>query len=99
MSTKYEIRRNDCQVRKESETEEGCTLQQRDQEPEIMKSYDTLAEAKEALKKYKGSVEYIRDTVSFFQVVEYYIEQNEYDEDGEWVSGGDVWDFAPRDIN
>ena len=26
----------------------------------------------------------------------FYIEQNEYDEDGEWVSGGDVWDFAER---
>ena len=22
--------------------------------------------------------------------------QNEYDEDGEWISGGDVWDFAER---
>ena len=46
MSVKYEIRRNDCQVRKESETLEGCTLQQRDQEPEVLESYDTLDEAK-----------------------------------------------------
>lgn len=90
MSVKYEIKKNDCQVRKESETLEGCTLQQRDQMPEVLESYDILDEAREALKKYKGSVEYIKDIVSFFQIVEYYIEQNEYDEDGEWVSGGDV---------
>lgn len=97
MSVKYEIKRNDCQVRKESETEEGCTLQQRNQMPEVLESYNTLEEAREELKKYKGSVEYIKDVVPYFQVVEYYIEQNEYDEDDEWISGGDVWDFAERE--
>ena len=30
----------------------------------------------------------------FFKVTEYYIEENEYDDDGEWISGGDIWKFS-----
>lgn len=94
---KYEIKKNNGQFREENEAVEGCTLQQRDQEPEVLEVFDTLEEAREALKKYKGSAKYVRDVVPFYQVTEFYIEQNEYDEDGEWISGGDIWDFAERE--
>ena len=94
---KYEIKKNNGQFREENEAVEGRTLQQRDQEPEVLEVFDTLEEAREALKKYKGSVEHVRNVVPFYPVTEFYIEQNEYDENREWISGGDVWDFAERE--
>ena len=27
-------------------------------------------------------------------VTEYYVEENEYDEDNEWISGGDIWEIS-----
>ena len=26
------------------------------------------------------------------------IQENEYDEDGEWIGGGDIWKFTPMEI-
>lgn len=80
---KYEIKKNNGQFREENEAVESCTLQQRNQEPEVLEVFDTLEEAREALKKYKGSVEHVRNIIPFYSVTEFYIEQNEYDEDGE----------------
>jgi hypothetical protein len=31
---------------------------------------------------------------TYYLVTEYCVEENEYDEDGEWVSGGDVLEFS-----
>lgn len=29
-----------------------------------------------------------------YRVTEYYVQENEYDKDGDWISGGDVWEFS-----
>ena len=47
---KYEIKKNNGQFREENEAVEGRTLQQRDQEPEVLEVFDTLEEARETLK-------------------------------------------------
>lgn len=65
---------------------------------EIMKNsaeFKKLEEAEEELKKYKTE---ISESGSMFSVTEYMIRENEYDEDGEWISGGDVWDFSKMEI-
>ena len=36
---KYEIKKNNGQFRGENEIVEGCTLQQRDQEPEVLEVF------------------------------------------------------------
>lgn len=48
---KYEIKKNSGQFREENETIESCTLQQRNQKPKVLEVFDTLEEAREALKK------------------------------------------------
>ena len=33
-----------------------------------------------------------------YSVEEYYVEENEYNEDDEWISGGDIWGFSNMKI-
>ena len=89
---KYEIIENTREVKHAEDIKEGCTLDQQDQEPVVLESYDTLDEAKEMLKTYDS---FAKDMSGYWLVTEYYIEENDYDEDGEWVSGGDVVEFSP----
>lgn len=95
---KYEIRKNYIEVRKKADIVEGCTLQQNWQEPEILEVFESLEEAKEALVKYESAVRWMDSTIGFYAVEEFYIEENEYNKDGEWLSGGDVWEFAKNDF-
>ena len=48
------------------------------------------------MSKLEGKVEYIQGSpFNFYNVEQYYIEENDYDEDGDWVSGGDLWEWTP----
>lgn len=98
---KYEIRKNTREIsyKKRAEIKEGCTLDQFDQEPEIIKTFDDKDEALIELKSYKSDIRKLSGGAgSYYLITEYYVEENEYDEDGEWVSGGDVWAFSEMKI-
>lgn len=61
-----------------------------------LESFETKAEALEALKKYKNTYD-LRPAWGggwYFLVEEYLVEENEYDEDGEFDQGGDIWEIA-----
>ncbi len=74
---------------------QGCTLDQMDQEPETLKSFDDKDEALEALKKYQSEISKLGGGAgTYYIITEYYVQINEYDEDGDWIGGGDVLDFA-----
>lgn len=92
---KYEIMKNSAEFnwkhRKEITT--GCTMD--DVEPEKIGEFEELEEAEEELKKHKTE---ISESGGLFSVTEYMIQENEYDEDGEWISGGDVWAFSKMEI-
>lgn len=63
--------------------------------PETLNNFDVLEDAKNELKKYQSEIkEFSSHGLSFYSVTEYTIEENEYDDDGEWVSGGDVYEFS-----
>lgn len=92
---RYEIRKNYREMKDWEGIKPGCTLDQGDQEPEILKSFEDKAEALEALKSYTGKAEKLSGGAgTFYAVTEFYVEENDYDEDGEWCDGGDVWGFA-----
>lgn len=75
---------------------EGFCVQTNDNDPEIISTFDTLDEAKALLSTLESSVVYYEGSpFNFYRVEQYYIEENEYDEDGEWVSGGDIWEWTP----
>lgn len=92
---KYEIMKNSAEFnwkhRKKITT--GCTMD--DVEPEKIGEFEELEEAEEELKKHKTE---ISESGGLFSVTEYMIQENEYDEDGEWISGGDVWAFSKMEI-
>ena len=95
---RFEIVKNTIEVKKGTEYRQGITQNvelNRDQYPEILESFNTLEEAKTALKKYNSEVE---DYSTYLMITEYFIQENQYDEDGDWEAGGDVWEYAPLDI-
>lgn len=65
------------------EIKEGCTAL--DPSPEYIKTFDTLEEAKKELAKYQTSISKFKTAMTFYEVTEYVIEENEfeYDEDEE----------------
>lgn len=94
---KYELRKNTREIRykDKAEIKEGCTLNQDDMYPEIINSFDSREEALERLKDYKTEIsDYHLATGTYYSVTEYYVEENEYNEEGEWLSGGNIYDFS-----
>ena len=85
---KFILFKNECEVKKYYE---GCTTDRCDTNPEVIKTFDNKDEALEELKKYNTQV---TDYRSYLLVEEYYVEEQEQDEDGEFVDGGDIWEYS-----
>lgn len=99
---KYELRKNTMElpVRDVYDLDEGVTLDQQNQEPEIIKTFDDEYDALEALKGYKSFARYTDGFVrGFFEVEEYYVEENAYDYNGDLIFGGDVSKFAESNFD
>lgn len=92
---KFEIVKTTAEIswKERDEIKEGCTMY--DVEPEKIASFVTKEESEKELKKYKTDV---CTSGSLFTVEEFSIQENEYDEDGEWIGGGDIWEFTPMEI-
>lgn len=95
---KFEIvmRRAEISWKNRKSIKEGCTTEG---EPELIKSFDTPEEAKEELRKFQTSIRKLSNgSLSYFEIEEYMVEENDYDEDGEWESGGDIWEITKMHI-
>lgn len=93
--TKYEIIKNETTAKKKSEIHEGITLKRDDMWPEIVECYYNEGEALEALKKYESDVYETSSMIEkFYEITEYYVQENVYSIDGEWIRGGDVSGFS-----
>lgn len=66
---------------------------------EVIKTFDTALEALEALKGYKSDICKVGNAITCYCVEQYYIEESECDEEGEWIDGGDILDYTPLEIN
>lgn len=98
---KYELMKKDIEInwRDKDKIVEGCTMEQGDCDPELIKSFDNKDEALEKLKNYKSDIRELKGNLgTYFEVTEYYIVENTYDEDGDFVEGGDVWEFSQMPI-
>lgn len=69
---------------------EGCTLGERDNEPKLIKVFNTLDESLKELSKYTSEVYYINSTSKYkvYNIKEYYVQ--EFDE----YELGDIWEFS-----
>ena len=90
------MRRAEISWKNRKSIKEGCTTEG---EPELIKSFDTLEEAKEERRKFQTSIRKLSNgSLSYFEIEEYMVEENDYDEDGEWESGGDIWEITKMHI-
>ena len=60
----------------------------------MVESHENLDAARRALRSYKTEVARMSGPVPYYHVMEYCIIENEYDEDGELIRGGDAWEFS-----
>ena len=89
---RYELKSATVELRKWQDITEGCTIN--DSEPQLLKSFDNKEDALEELKKFSTSVtSYSSPIGTLYYVNEFYVEENEYDEDDEWVNGV-IWAFS-----
>ena len=98
---KYEVKENTIEVnyKNRKSIKAGVSLESENQDPVTIVSCETLEEAQEELKKLKTDIKENHYNTTFYTVTEYYIEENEYDEDGDWVTGGDIYDFSKMNID
>ena len=94
---KFELVKNSIEInwREKDKIAEGCTMDQGDCDPELIKSFDNKDEALEELKNYKSDIRELNGNLGkYYEIIEYYIQENTYDEDGDFVEGGDIWEFS-----
>ena len=75
---------------------EICLEYNYSQNPLLVKTFASPEEAMEELGKRKTTVVYTR---KYFLVIEYYVEESEYDEGGDWISAGDIWGYSEFDAD
>ena len=92
---KYELKKCSAEFtwKERKEIKEGCTKY--DVEPERLGEFESLEKAEEELAKYETE---ISESGGLFSVTEYMIQENEYDDEDEWIDGGDVWRFSKMEI-
>lgn len=96
---KYELKKstNEIYYKDRYRIKSGCTLE--DSEPETIETFLDKEVALEALKNYKSMIYQTSSAhVNFFEVTEYFVEENTYGEDDEWMESGGVWEFSKFEI-
>lgn len=99
---KYELIERTAEFKDKRAIKPGCTVDIAlstpgyDEDPEILQSFDSLDEAKKALATFETNIQELSDHIGrrYYLVTEYMVEENNYDEEGDWVSGGDDWAFS-----
>lgn len=93
---KYELKSETVQLKDKKDIHEGCSLEQEWMDPELIRSFDEKDKALEELKKYSTVVEKTRPFAgrAFYEVKEYFVEEVEYNEEGDIVNSGNIWEYS-----
>ena len=98
---KFEIKKDNIEIayKDRMNIKPSCTLDNLNSDSEIIESFDTKEDAIEALKKYTTDIStFSSANGTVFDVTEYYVEGNEYDEDGHIVACNGVWEESKMEI-
>ena len=98
---KFEIKKDNIEVayKDRMNIKPGCTLDNLNSDSEILESFDTKEDAIEALKKYTTDIStFSSANGTVFDVTEYYVEGNEYDEEGHIIACNGVWEESKMEI-
>lgn len=91
--THYEIMENskEFSYKDRNKIKEGCTIYDGISSPFTIKTFDNIDDALNEIKNYKSGVRELKGAAgTYYDVTEYYIEENTYDADNEWIKGGDI---------
>lgn len=100
MKTKYEVIKNSIEISYSNRRNimEGCTVNQDDCDPEIIKSFDSKEDALKELQKYDTDIRKLSGGAgTYYSITEYYVEENTYDDD-KWVSSEGVCGYSKMNI-
>lgn len=102
-NVKYELRKKSVEIlyKDRNDIVEGVTSAFDECDSELITTFGEfdLNEAKNKLSEYKTNIRELSGNAgTYYLVEEYYIEENEYDEDDEWVTGGDIVEFSKINI-
>lgn len=80
---------------------EGCTVNAEGEHyPELLEPFGTKEEALDALQKYHTDIRELSGNAgTYFYVEEYYVQETEYDKDGEEINSGDIWEISKIKID
>lgn len=95
--TKFEIRKDSVEVswKNRKTIRKGMVIDSDNQNPELINSYDTLEEASKAIKNYNTTIRELSGGAGkYYLLEEYYIEENVYDEEGEFLRCDGIWEFS-----
>lgn len=98
---KFEIRKDNIEIayKDRMNIKPGCTLDNLNSDSEIIESFDTKEDAIEALKKHITDIStFSSANGTVFDVTEYYVEGNEYDEEGHIIACNGVWEESKMEI-
>jgi hypothetical protein len=85
-------------AKNKSEIVEGCTTKSDDVDNMFVKStnerFENEADAMEFLLRMESVVRFYESTIPYYEVTEFFVEVNVYDEDDTWVNGGDICGYS-----
>ena len=91
--TKYDLIKASIELRKEKDIKEGCTFD--DEYPEVIEQFDSREDALAALAKLHSSYRELSSRgMRYYDVTEYKVEENIYDEDGEFVEHESIIEYS-----
>ena len=84
--TRFELRKNSCEIsyKNRKDIKEGCTLEQWEQEPSVIKTFSNKKAALNEVKNYETEITKLSGgSGTYYLVEEYYVEENVYNEEEE----------------
>ena len=70
---------------------QGCVVDNMENYIDTIKTFNDKESALTELKKY---ITEIKEVSNYYLVTEYFVEEVEVDEEGEFISNGDIWDIS-----
>ena len=100
MSTLFEIKKGYLEINKshKDRVAQGVVCSN-DENAQVLTSFNSLDEAKKYFEDNHFFTDISFRSGKFYEINEYWIEENTYDEEGEWCEGGDVWEISKFPIS
>lgn len=97
-TVKFDIIKNSVEVsfKERRNIREGISVNRDDYAEEVEKTFKSVEDALLELQNHKTE---IKEGGGVYNIVEYYVQENKYDMDGELLENGDILEFSKMEIS